>query len=83
MGTCSGGMCCSRQAGGSATELQSRGKSGAGPVFFGSPSPVGEGGRSVVSFRNFSVTKTSPMLYHPRMRERVSLLQEGHEEGEG
>ena len=62
---------------------QSSGKSGAGPLFVSCPSPVGEDGRSVVSFGNFLAAKTSPMLCHPRVRERVSLLQEGREEGKG
>lgn len=37
------------------------GKPGADPVCFGSPSAVGEGNRSLVSCRNFSSAKTSPI----------------------
>lgn len=40
----------------------------ADPHFLGHPLLSGEGSRSVVTFRNFSAAKPSPML--PRVRER-------------
>lgn len=51
--------CCWQHLG-SAMEMHS-GKPGADPLCFGSPSPLGAGSRSLVSFRNFSSAKTTPL----------------------